>query len=220
MNFAELQEQRTDANLSTDTLILNLETALAKAPDHRALEPIILELAQLYLSQSFLDKAKKLYDQYVTLYPGGQNLPQVLYAQITILDQTQPRTGCDQSTTKELIAACSNFIKKYDHKTLPAKAVPGQSVPDLVTMERIQQVKTIKERAHQIIYEAQLDCITFYIRKYEIYEQTAALKSARSRFDELTTTVLPTLQNIPASYQEAQQKLERYEHEQSQTPGQ
>jgi len=142
--------------------------------DATAIGKHLLEIADLLCLDEQFSRAAQKYAEYVTLYPGGQNIEYALFKAIENSFACTLVSDRDQTKTEETLALAESFLKQ-DHLTT-----------------YIDQVVAIRDKCYQKLAESEMSICAFYLNRGEF-------KPAEKRLNTLRSTWLPKLPTIEPS---------------------
>lgn len=114
MNFDELKERKDEClkNNDTETAIKYLERMIHLKTDLDGLKGLIYEKAQLLFDKRDYDKASQMFNEFVLLYPGSDEVELAMYRAIVSTFNLMLDAEHDQSKTIETKELAQTFLER------------------------------------------------------------------------------------------------------------
>lgn len=155
-------------------LAQTIERIISLSSDHETIEPLLHELADLTFELGPYAKAQEYYAHYALLYPGSSSIDYMRSQQIEAAFKQMLSPTQDQSTTKETIKLCDNFLTSF----------PANN-------RFVKHIEKIRQDCYFNLMESEVNKIIFYLQRYEITNNKTALDAAWQRLMHLHQAILP-----------------------------
>lgn len=167
MSYEELKEtkERYVKENDLETAIKYAEKMVPMCHDIDDLKNLTLELADLYYKLSDLEKAGRIYNEFIKLYPGNDKIEYAYYRAIICSGSGVLEADRDQTRTKETLELTKKFLERSDVFTTYA-----------------EEVRTIQKKCCERLAESELDIIDFYIKRSSFKAAQARLETVRNDF--------------------------------------
>jgi outer membrane protein assembly factor BamD (BamD/ComL family) len=149
---------------------------IALTKDVNKLAEYTLELADVHTRLGNLEQAQKLYETFVTFYPGSAHIKDVRYRQVVVAFLRSNDASRDQSMTRTTI----NYAHAY-FLDFPEDDIWGE------------EIHKILHTSYRRLLESELGVMQFYVHRYSFAGNVAALDAAQSRLQYLRVHVLSKL---------------------------
>ena len=161
------------------------------SPNYQERADCLYELATIQLALGRLEKAREMFEQLLGEYPGVEFKKEALYRQILAhyWDCSDPER--DQDMTERTLKLVQEFLSRF-----PAEAGYRESL------------ETIKDYCYKNLFQAELLRMNFYIQKYQINHDEAALLAAQMRLVYVIEKLLEHQNSISSATKDALAELD------------
>ena len=189
-NFSKLKDDELETLMkiyekekNTKMMVKALEKKIGSCSDPQELRLLKLRLANIHYDSNNLEKAGKLYSEYMMLYPGSQEAEYVEYKALLCHFYNVGDYERDQGTTRNAIRLAENFLKKKTYKKYN------------------WQVQSILNDCYSKLLDHEVGIFDFYL-KHTVGDNN--INSAQRRLDHIKTFFRDKVPN----YDEQIKKLE------------
>lgn len=174
MNLVELGRAKEFALLvdNKDSAIKILDRMIILSTDQQEIAHLQLERADLYFDQGRFQKAGKLYEDYIKMYPGSEKIDEVKYKAILCRFYETLDIDRDQTKTKNTLALANEYLKRPE-----------------IFIKYQKDVKDIQKKCCKKLLENELYVFNFYLKKHNI-------KAAQLRLDFMRDHYMPIIPEI------------------------
>lgn len=165
----------------TEQIADTLERLIALAVDHEAMEPYIIEFADLEFDREHYPEAEVLYEKYAYLYPGGKKIHYMTYRSLLALHHQLQPAERELSLIKKLLTRAESFLAKTN---IPEKYVTAAT--------------DLKKLALGLLCEGELHRAGFYIQRHSYTGKINALYAAAQHIQSVEENFLSQLELDPA----------------------
>jgi outer membrane assembly lipoprotein YfiO len=174
MTYEEMEEAKNqrikDKNL--EAAIKYAEKMIPLCKDMHKQRDLTLELADLLFDNAQLDKAGKVYQEFVKLYPGTNAIEHASYRAILcsfygILDSQR-----DQTKTQETLDLTVAFLERAE-----------------IFTERNEEVVAIQKKCYERLVESEMNVLNYYL-------QNERFNAAQVRIDGLRKDFVPKMADL------------------------
>lgn len=146
----ELNKNIEVKNLNKETAARYVERMLSICKDQQKIRELRLELADLYYDLQYLDKASKIYLEYIKLYPGNINSEYAYFRAINSLFLKTLIPERDQADTKDTVKLAKAFLEKESYKKYR------------------DQVIIILDQSNKKLLLSEINIFNFYLKRKKI----------------------------------------------------
>lgn len=171
MGYEELEKAKNArmAEKNYDAALRYFESMKPQCTDLRKLHDLMVEYADLLWTMQDLDKAGKMYQEFVKLYPGSDRNEYASYRAIECNFKQIRDIDRDQSKTIETIELAQQFL------------------------ERSSVFVTYADQVQEIFIKCQEHLLASDIHVFHFYVHRGQLASAKKRLELIRTTFVPIL---------------------------
>jgi outer membrane assembly lipoprotein YfiO len=193
MTYEEMEEAKDqrikDKNL--EAAIKYAEKMLPLCKDMHKQRDLTLELADLLFDNAQLEKAGKIYQEFVKLYPGTAAIEHASYRAILcsfygILDSQR-----DQTKTQETITLTTAFLERSE-----------------IFTQRNEEVLTIQRKCYERLVESEMNVLDYYLNNDRFSAAQVRIDGMRKDFGLKMVDLEPRLLTIEIVMAEKQGKPE------------
>lgn len=174
MTYEELRETKNQriAEKNIEAAIKYAEKMLPLCKDMHEQKNLMLELANLLFDQGELEKAGKIYQEFVKLYPGTTEIEHASYRAIlcsfyAILDCER-----DQSKTKETVDLTIAFLERSE-----------------IFTEKHDEVLAIQRKCYERLVESEFNVLQYYLNNERF-------TAAQTRIDGMRKDYAPKMADL------------------------
>ncbi len=165
--------------------------------DAQALATTTIELADLYLRSGEYEQAQKIYQEFVTRFPGHAEIVGVRYRHLMSVWLRSLEPDRDQSVTREAVAQGTTFLTDF----------PDQN-------NYLSKVEDILCSCYSRLLASELKVVRFYLNSYNYQRKESSLEAALARIMGLRSQLLPALIRYDraqaARWQDGLERLEKH----------
>ncbi|HXW85742.1 MAG TPA: outer membrane protein assembly factor BamD [Candidatus Bathyarchaeia archaeon] len=171
MTYEEMKvvKNKRIAENNWEAALAYLERMLKNCNNVAEMAEILLDMADVLFSMTSYDKASKIYQEFVHLYPGHEKREYALYRAIVCSSNCILSAERDQTKTEETIKLANEFL---EHSAL------------FVTYR--DAVEAVRTQCYQTLALQDIHVCLFYLKR-------GSVDAARKRFDYITKTWQPYL---------------------------
>lgn len=167
-----------------------LEEMIRICDDHKEKQPVMIELGDVWFKQQDHKHAVRVYEEFVTLYPGSQKVGYALSQAIESSYQQILSQDRDQTRTEDTLKLIDSFMERKD-----------------VFAEYAPRVLEIQRKCLQRLFESEMNVANFYVSR-------GNFKAASRRFENITKKFGATLPDVQPQVLEFKITLADAQHDQ------
>lgn len=172
MEVAEIKEALEKSKHNTEFSIKCIQQLIKITTDTQELAELLLQLADLYFQTGEFETAIRLFNEFLSLYPGNKNIEYALYKSIVALFNTTLDFDRDQTNTR----ACINKANAYLQQTE-------------IFSQYTEEIEKIRTLCYTKLAHHELSIGSFYAHRGNI-------KAAQKRAAYVRTTLLQQIPDI------------------------
>ena len=161
-------------------LIEKVLTHLIKLSDnYQEKADCLYELATIHLSLGRLEKARELFEQVIRDYPGVPCKREAAYRLILAHYWDCRKAMNDQDMTEKTLQLIQTFMQEYPHE-----------------IEFAANLAIMHDECYKLLFDGELLRMEYYLTKYQVFNESQAVESARMRATYILEKLLEQQKNI------------------------
>lgn len=193
MEYDELKKEkdRLIKKGNYEIAIKYIEKMVQKCKDLIELPSLMLELADLMFKIDQIQKAERLYSEFLNLYPGHEKAEYASYRAILCSYWQTNDYYRDQTKTNETIELANKFLTRKE-----------------VFAQYADKVSEILDACHEKLLQSEVNIFNFYLNKGDYLAAQTRLKNMEDQFITLIPKQEPVLISLACDLAEKQQNTE------------
>jgi len=171
MTYEELKvmKDKRIAESNWDGAMIYLERMMKCCDNLSEMATILLDMADVLFNTGLYDKASKIYQELIHLYPGHERIEYALYRAVDCSFKCIFSAERDQTKTEETIKLADEFLARRD-----------------IFSTYVDAVEDIRTQCYQTLTLHDINVCLFYLKR-------GSVEAARKRLDHITKTWQPYL---------------------------
>lgn len=171
-------------------LAQTIERIISLTTDHKIINPLLIELADLKFELEKFPEAELLYSKYAEFYPGEKSSKHARFMEIVSSQKRENDPRQDQAKTEKTVRLIKNFLENFEADGTYKK-----------------QIEKILNECYTKIIESELYKIEFYLHKYKYSGKASSLKAAEERLIYLRDNMFNQIPTYKKRFEEIKSKI-------------